>query len=725
MPASQDKPVEPKRKQPVARSAAAKPPGELPLLNRELGVLAFNERVLAQAADASMPLLERLRFLCIVSSNLDEFFEVRVAGLREQMRSDPSHRDVDGMAASEVMSEVRLRANALVARQYALLNDTIMPALAKAGVSIYPRPDWNGELEAWARRYFEEQILPVLTPIGLDPAHPFPRVLNKSLNIVVELSGTDAFGRMAELAIVQAPRVLPRVIALPADKFGRDKFILLSSVLMRFVGELFPGIEVRGAHAFRATRNSDLFVDEEEMTNLRQALQGELTQRHFGDAVRLEVAQECPDAVVRFLLKQFEIEEGDLFRVDGPVNLARLMQVADMCERADLKFLPFQPSHSALLGEAGDVFEMIRQGDILLHHPFESFEPVIDYLRAAAHDPHVVAIKQTIYRTGSESELMELLITAAKSGKEVTAVVELMARFDEETNINWAGRLEAVGAHVVYGVVGHKTHAKMCLVVRREGGRLRRYVHLGTGNYHPRTARFYTDFGLITANEALCDDANEVFRQLTGLSKVLKLNHIWQSPFTLHDNVLAAIAREIKSAKEGRKARIIAKMNALQEPRVINALYAASAAGVKVDLIVRGACALVPGRAGLSENIRVVSAIGRFLEHSRIFWFENGGDHDVRLSSADWMDRNFFRRVEICFPILDAKFKKRIYTEGLAPYLRRDAGVWELDASGVYNRQSRGDASAQEGLLSTLVKTVEPPRLRLKGIRSALKLRRK
>ncbi len=697
----------------------------MPLLNRELGVLAFNERVLAQAADASMPLLERLRFLCIVSSNLDEFFEVRVAGLREQMRSDPSHRDVDGMAASEVMSEVRLRANALVARQYALLNDTIMPALAKAGVSIYPRPDWNGELEAWARRYFEEQILPVLTPIGLDPAHPFPRVLNKSLNIVVELSGTDAFGRMAELAIVQAPRVLPRVIALPADKFGRDKFILLSSVLMRFVGELFPGIEVRGAHAFRATRNSDLFVDEEEMTNLRQALQGELTQRHFGDAVRLEVAQECPDAVVRFLLKQFEIEEGDLFRVDGPVNLARLMQVADMCERADLKFLPFQPSHSALLGESGDVFEMIRQGDILLHHPFESFEPVIDYLRAAAHDPHVVAIKQTIYRTGSESELMELLITAAKSGKEVTAVVELMARFDEETNINWAGRLEAVGAHVVYGVVGHKTHAKMCLVVRREGGRLRRYVHLGTGNYHPRTARFYTDFGLITANEALCDDANEVFRQLTGLSKVLKLNHIWQSPFTLHDNVLAAIAREIKSAKEGRKARIIAKMNALQEPRVINALYAASAAGVKVDLIVRGACALVPGRAGLSENIRVVSAIGRFLEHSRIFWFENGGDHDVRLSSADWMDRNFFRRVEICFPILDAKFKKRIYTEGLAPYLRRDAGVWELDASGVYNRQSRGDASAQEGLLSTLVKTVEPPRLRLKGIRSALKLRRK
>ena len=698
-----------------------KDPVGLPLFNRELGVLAFNERVLAQAADGTVPLLERLRFLCIVSSNLDEFFEVRVAGLREQMRSDPAYREVDGLAASEVIAEVQKRAGALVSRQYALLNETILPALAKSGVSIYFRPQWDAELDVWAKRYFEEQILPVLTPIGLDPAHPFPRVLNKSLNIVVELSGTDAFGREAELAIVQAPRVLPRVIALPQGQFGPDKFILLSSVLMRYVGELFPGIEVRGSHAFRATRNSDLFVDEEEMTNLRQALQGELTQRHFGDAVRLEVGQDCPDYVVQFLLKQFEIEAGDLFRVDGPVNLARLMQVADICERPDLKFAPFVPDNSGLLADAGDVFETIRAGDILLHHPFESFEPVLGYLRAAARDPDVVAIKQTIYRTGSESELMELLITAAKSGKEVTTVVELMARFDEETNINWAGRLEAAGAHVVYGVVGHKTHAKMCLVVRREGGRLRRYVHLGTGNYHPRTARMYTDFGLITANPELCDDANEVFRQLTGLSKVRKLNHIWQSPFTLHGSVLDAVAREIKFAKEGKKARIIAKMNALHEPQVINALYAASAVGVKVDLIVRGACALVPGQAGVSDNIRVVSAIGRFLEHSRIYWFENGGDPDVRLSSADWMDRNFFRRVEISFPVLDAKFKKRIFAEGLVPYLRRDAGAWQLDSKGNYHCQRRGEATAQERLLSSFVKIVEPPRLRLKRVREVLK----
>ena len=697
----------------------------LPLFNRELGVLAFNERVLAQAEDTRFPLLERLRFLCIVSSNVDEFYEVRFAGLKEQQRNDPAFREVDGLTVAAVIAEVELRAKALVTRQYALLNQTILPALEKTGVSILFQPQWTVELDAWAKRHFEEQILPVLTPIGLDPAHPFPRVLNKSLNIVVELSGTDAFGREAGLAIVQAPRVLPRVIALPANKFGPNQFILLSSVLMRYVGELFPGIEMRGCHAFRATRNSDLFVDEEEMTNLRLALQGELTQRHFGDAMRLEVGQDCPDYVVDYLLQQFELHESDLFRVDGPVNLARLMQVADMCERADLKFAPFQPADAGQLADPDRVFDAIRGGDILIHHPFESFEPVLDFLRAAAHDPDVVAINQTIYRTGSDSELMELLIAAANSGKEVTAVVELMARFDEETNINWAGRLEAVGAHVVYGVVGHKTHAKMCLVVRREAGKLRRYVHLATGNYHPRTARLYTDFGLITADADLCADANEVFRQLTGVSKAKKLTHFWQSPFTLHDSVMDSIAREIKHVKAGHKGRIIAKMNALLEPKVINALYAASSAGVKVDLIVRGACALVPGLPGVSENIRVVSAIGRFLEHSRIYWFENAGTPDVRLSSADWMDRNFFRRIEISFPALDVKYQKRIYTEGLAPYLRRDAGVWVLNASGSYVKQVQNDGGVQMRLLETLVATVAPPSLKLKGMRSALRRSKK
>jgi polyphosphate kinase len=696
--------------------------GSLPLINRELGILAFNERVLAQAADTGIALLERLRFVCIVSSNLDEFFEIRHAGLVEQVLSDPTHREADGMPVGEVMAAVQARVRVLVQRQYELLNKSILPALESAGVNFMYRPAWTPQLEAWGRAYFEEQVFPVLTPIGLDPAHPFPRVLNKSLNIAVELEGRDAFGRDAKLAIVQAPRALPRLITLPAERFGANASILLSTLLIRYVGELFPGLEVRACHPFRVTRNSDLFVDEEEMTNLKQALQGELPQRHFGDAVRLEVNNDCPQEVVDFLLLQFGLKSDSLFRADGPVNLARLMQLADAVDRPDLKFPPFQSTHSGLFSDQHQVFPAIAAGDILLHHPFESFEPVIDFLRAAAADPAVVAIKQTIYRTGAESELMELLLKAAKSGKEVTVVVELMARFDEETNLNWAARLEEVGAHVVYGVVGHKTHAKMRLVVRREKGKLRRYAHLGTGNYHPRTARLYTDFGLLTANESLTGDMNEVFRQLTGLSKVRKLNHIWQSPFTLHDNVLQAIARETAHAKAGGRARIVAKMNALLEPRVIAALYTASKAGVKIDLIVRGACALIPGLAGVSENIRVVSAVGRFLEHSRIFMFDNGGATELYLSSADWMDRNFFRRVEVCFPVLEPKLAKRVYSEGLAPYLRRDAGVWELGADGVYTRRAT-QTPVQRRLLDQLVRPQTPAELKLKGMRKALRRR--
>ncbi len=704
---------------PKSRKTAA-----LPLLNRELGILAFNERVLAQAADERMPLLERLRFVCIVGSNLDEFFEIRFAGLVEQALSDPGHREADGLPVSQVIGAVQQRVRDMVARQYQLLNRTILPALQAAGVNFMFRPDWSPQLETWGRRYFDDQVLPILTPIGLDPAHPFPRVLNKSLNIAVELEGRDAFGRDAKLAIVQAPRVLPRLIGLPVDRFGANAFILLSTLLIRFIGELFPGLTVRACHPFRVTRNSDLFVDEEEVTNLKQALQGELPQRHFGDAVRLEVDSDCPADVVGFLLQQFELEEADLFRADGPVNLARLMQLADMVERPDLKFAPFQPTHTVLLAEADEVFTSIAAGDILLHHPFESFDPVLDFLRAAAADPAVVAIKQTIYRTGAESELMDLLMKAARSGKEVTVVVELMARFEEETNINWAAQLEAVGAHVVYGVVGHKTHAKMILVVRREKGKLKRYAHLGTGNYHPRTARLYTDFCVFTADEALTGDVNEVFRQLTGLSKVRKLTHIWQAPFTLHENVIVAINAETARARAGKRARIIAKMNSLLEPQVIAALYAASKAGVKIELIVRGACALVPGLPGVSDNIRVVSAIGRFLEHSRIYWFENGGDHRVYLSSADWMDRNFFRRVVVSFPVLDPKLRKRVFSEGLAPYLRRDAGVWELGADGNYARRV-SEAGAQQKLLAELTRSAAPASLRLKVMRRALKRRKK
>ncbi|MBU1776571.1 MAG: polyphosphate kinase 1, partial [Gammaproteobacteria bacterium] len=503
------------------------------------------------------------------------------------------------------------------------------------------------------------------------------------------------------------PRVLPRAILLPPEISGCPHgFVFLSSILHAHVGELFAGMEVLGCYQFRVTRNSDLFVDEEEMKNLRVSLQGELPQRHFGDAVRLEVADNCTPAMSDFLLQQFELKAEDLFSVKGPVNLVRLMRIPDQVERDDLKFPPFSPGMPTLLQKKGaDMFKAIRKSDVLLHHPYQSFKPVIDFIQQAAADPDVVAIKQTVYRTGSDSELMEALINAARGGKEVTVVVELLARFDEEANINWAGRLEAVGAHVVYGVVGHKTHAKMLMVVRREDGKLRRYVHLGTGNYHPRTARLYTDFGMFTCNEEVCADANEVFTQLTGLGKASKLKHLWQSPFTMHSNMLLAIRNETRLAQEGKRAQIIAKMNSLLEPEIITALYEASQAGVKIDLIVRGVCALRPGVKGLSENISVRSIIGRFLEHTRIFYFRNDMAHNLYLASADWMDRNFFRRIEVCFPLLDEKLKKRVLDEGLKTYLKDNVQAWEMDCNGFWHRMTPGRGSpvcAQTELLHEL-----------------------
>jgi polyphosphate kinase len=533
-------------------------------------------------------------------------------------------------------------------------------------------------------------------------------VFNKSLNLAVELEGRDAFGRSSRAAIVQAPRALPRVIRLPKELAGAGYgFVFLSSILHAHVGELFAGMNVVGCYQFRVTRNSDLFVDEEEIKNLHTALQGELLHRHFGDAVRLEVADNCSAAMAEFLLQQFGLQESELYRVDGPVNLHRLRAVHEQVERADLKYPPFLPGLPPALDEA-DLFEVLKKQDVLLHHPFQSFLPVIDFIRATANDPNVIAIKQTVYRTGIDSELMQILVEAARKGKEVTVVVELMARFDEEANLSWAARLEEVGAHVVYGVVGHKTHAKMSLIVRREevDGRkqLRRYVHLGTGNYHPSTARQYTDFGLLTANEELCGDVNEVFKQLTGLGRAGRMKHVWQSPFTLHKRLVAAIRNEAKRATEGEEARIIAKMNALLEPQIIEELYAASAAGVKIELIVRGVCALRPGMEGLSENIRVRSVVGRFLEHSRVFYFRNGGAEDVHLASADWMDRNFFRRIELCFPVLDPALKRRVIREGLQSYLDDNCQAWVMAGDGSYERLKprRRRRSAQEELLFTL-----------------------
>ena len=674
-------------------------------LNRELSLLAFNRRVLAQAADNRVPLLERLRFLCIVSSNLDEFFEIRVAGLKEQLKLGSHAAGTDGITPQEVYRRVTVQAHELIGEQYALLNDVILPALEKQGIAFFRRSLWNAEQRAWIRDYFINEVMPVLTPIGLDPSHPFPRVLNKSLNFAVELEGTDAFGRNSGAAIVQAPRALPRVIRLPRELSGVDYgFVFLSSILHAYVGELFTGMNVLGCYQFRVTRNSDLFVDDEEVKNLRIALQGELPQRHFGDAVRLEVADNCSTAMTEFLLQQFGLDRSDLYRVPGIVNLVRLMSVPDQVDRPDLTYAPFQPGLPKVLAKRYDIFASIRKHDILMHHPFQSFSPVIQLLQQAAEDPQVVAIKMTVYRTGTDSVLMEHLLRAAEKGKEVTVVVELMARFDEEANLSIAARLEEVGAHVVYGVVGYKTHAKMLMVLRREDHGYRRYIHLGTGNYHPRTTRFYTDFGLLTANPEIGDDVNEVFKQLTGLGKASALKHLWQAPFSLHPRMLAAIHAETEAARAGKPARIIAKMNSLLEPEIISALYEASGAGVTIDLIVRGVCSLRPGVKGLSENIRVRSVIGRFLEHHRIFYFHADGRQDIYLSSADWMERNFFRRIEISFPVLEPKLKQRVLKEGLKPYLADNSQAWEMDGNGDYRIKAtrRARISAQERLLADM-----------------------
>jgi len=682
-------------------------------LNRELGQLAFNRRVLAQAEDRGAPLLERLRYLCIVSSNLDEFFEIRVAGLQAEIETGSPAASPDRIPPTQVFQQVALEAHDLVRCQYRLLNEEVLPGLEREGIRFLNRSDLNNAQSEWIRNFFLREVMPVLTPIGLDPSHPFPRVLNKSLNFAVELEGKDAFGRTSGIAIVQAPRVLPRVIRLPREIATAEyDFIFLSSILHAHVGELFAGMKVVDCYQFRVTRNSELFVDEEEVKDLRAALRGELPHRQFGDEVRLEVARNCPQQILDYLLAHFGLHEDDLYRVDGPVNLVRLMSVPDWVDRPDLKFPPFAPGLPEELAQTENMFDAIRSGDILLHHPYQLFQPVVRFLEQAARDPNVVAIKQTVYRTGAESELMEIMIGAARSGKEVTVVLELLARFDEEANINWAHRLEEVGAHVVHGVVGHKTHAKMAMVVRREEDRLRRYIHLSTGNYHPRTARLYTDIGLFTCNEDVCADVNDIFMQLTGLGRVLRLRHLLQAPFTLHKQMMRAIHNETQIARGGGRGQIIAKMNALLEPEVIAALYEASKAGVAIDLIVRGVCALKPGVPGVSENIRVRSIVGRFLEHTRVFYFHAGGAEDVFLSSADWMDRNFFRRVEVCFPVLDSRLKKRVISEGLKPYLEDNCQAWEMDREGRYvlTKPHRGKpVAAQEVLLERLARVQPGP----------------
>jgi polyphosphate kinase len=693
-------------------------------LNRELAFLAFDQRVLELARDPAVPLLERVRFLSISCANLDEFFEIRVAGLRQRIEASPGDAGL-----LEQLAEITARTRELMAAQYAVYNDELLPALAAAGLRILRPGKVSKKDHKWLAEYFENEVEPVLSPLALDPARPFPRIQNKSLNFVVRLRGTDGFGRDTRLAVVQVPRSLPRVIRAPkpaAD--GTQDFVLLSKVVQLFVDRLFPGVTVEGCWQFRVTRDSDLFVDEEEVEDLRRAVEGELAQRRYGDAVRLEAAHDCPEDLTDLLLAQFELQREDLHRAHGPVNLNRLMGLVDLVDRPELKYPPFTPGlPGRLQGEETDPFAAIREKDILVHHPFQSFSTVVDFVRAAARDPGVLAIKQTLYRAGSDSAIVQGLVEAARNGKDVTVVIELMARFDEAANIALATALQEAGAHVMYGVVGFKTHAKLLMVVRREGGRLRRYCHIGTGNYHARTARTYTDYGLFTDDEAVGQDVHALFLQLTGLTQVPEMQRLLHSPFTLHAALLEKVEREAAHARAGQPARIVAKMNALVEPRIIRALYAAAQAGVQVDLVVRGVCVLRPGVPGISENIRVRSVLGRFLEHSRVWWFANGatagppddptadvdrsGDTgELYIASADWMDRNFFRRVEVAVPVLRPNHRGRILRD-LAAYLADNTNAWLMQPDGTYRRATPGAAepfNAQSALLARYAGDVVP-----------------
>jgi polyphosphate kinase len=669
------------------------------LLGREHAILEFNRRVLAQACRADVPLLERLRYICIVSSNMDEFFEVRFADYIEAARQPGAsvvQRDLAAVAAE---------AHALIDTQYATFNDDVMPLLHSEGIVILNHADRDAAQRRWVETFFYRQVRPLLVPVGLDPSHPFPQVANKSLNFIVRLAGRDAFGRENTIAIVKVPRVLPRVIKLPEEvaPAGKQAFVLLTSVIRAHLGELFPGREVEAFSQFRVTRDSSLEVDEDDVTNLRQALRTGLTTRHFGQAIRLEVVHSCPEELYEFLLHQFSLPLAALYRVNGPVNLVRLNELIDQADAPSLRFAPFEGAWpQGRLPREQSIFERLRHTDVLLHHPFESFEPVVQFLREAVDDPDVLAIKQTIYRTGSESPLMDLLIAAAHRGKEVMVVVELKARFDEEANINWAERLEAVGAQVVYGIVGLKTHAKLLLVTRREQGRLRRYAHLSTGNYNPKTARLYTDLGYLTADPELTSDADAVFQQLASLGRMKPLKCLLQAPFTLHRRTLQHIVQVAEAARHGAPARIVAKINALTDVPLIHALISAAQAGADIDLIVRGACMLPPGIAEVTDRIRVRSVVGRFLEHSRVLYFRWGArdeDESLYLSSADWMSRNMFRRIEVAWPIRDVALRQRIVDECLVPYLHDQCDAWVLRPDGSYQRVRTDGASAQQALM--------------------------
>ncbi|MCY0872880.1 MAG: polyphosphate kinase 1 [Acidithiobacillus caldus] len=670
--------------------------------NRDLSILEFNRRVLALADDPQVPLLERLRFLTIVSSNLDEFFEVRVAGLMQRSKYNAGPLGPDMLGPEDEIRAVAKVAHELIQAQYTCLNERILPALAAAGIRLRRRDTWRATQRRWIAQYFQQEVLPLLTPLSLDPAHPFPKVQNKGLNFAIVLEGQDAYGRHSPIAIVQAPRILPRIIQLPTDIAGPADFVFLSSVIHENIETLFPGLHVKGFYQFRVTRNSELFVDEEEVDNLLDALADELTTRPFGEAVRLEVASNCPAEVYQYLLRHFDLQEESLYTLPGPVNLSRMAAIIDMAARPDLLYPPFTPGLPDRCLRSEEIFSQLRRGPILLHHPYQSFMPVVDFIRQAASDPAVLGIKQTLYRTTPDSPIVQALMDAAVAGKQVTAVIELKARFDEANNIRLAEQLEEVGAQVVYGVVHHKVHAKMALVLRRETDGIRLYGHLGTGNYHARNARIYTDLSLLTADTQITADMNALFMHITGMGRAPTLTKLLQSPFTLFAALREKIAAETALGTAG---RIIARVNALVEPDLIRDLYLASQAGVQIDLIVRGPCTLRPGIPGVSENIRVRSIVGRFLEHSRVYYFGRNGDPELWMASADWMSRNLFRRLETAIPIEDPDLRQRLIRETLEFYLEDDCNAWAMGSDGSYSHlrdpsQEQPCRSAQDRLLA-------------------------
>lgn len=671
-------------------------------LNRELSLLEFQRRVLAQAGMPSTPLLERLRFLTITSSNLDEFFEIRVAGLKQQIEFGLFQAGIDGRGPIEALEDIARMAHDLVDEQYRVFNEEVLPALELAGIRVLRRSDWSEAQQRWIEQYFETEVLPVLTPVALDPAHPFPVVQNKGLNFIVDVEGSDAFGRDVGRAVVPVPRSLPRVIAFPSDLLsGYDGFTLLSSIIHANIHRVFPGLKIKGCYQFRVTRNSDLEVDEEEVDNLLKAMRSEIRRRRFSHPVRLEVADNCPVEISNFLLQRFRLGPADLYQVHGPVNLNRMVAVFGLAKRPELKFPKWTPGVPSELQDESDLFKAVRRSEVLLHHPYQSFRPVIEFLSQAARDAQVLAIKMTLYRTGADSEIVDALVRAARTGKEVTVVVEIRARFDEEENIRLAGRLQDAGANVVYGIVGHKTHAKAILIVRREAEKLCRYVHLGTGNYHPGTAQAYTDLGLLSSDAELAEDVHHMFMQLTGLGRLPKMHKLVLAPSELMPTLLRLIAAESAAAERGDPARIEAKINSLADPGLIQALYQASQAGVQIDLIVRGICRLRPGVPGVSDNIRVRSIVGRFLEHPRVYSFLADGKRLLFGSSADWMERNLHNRVESCFPITLKAHRKRVWKEVLEFGLADNSTAWELQSDGSYLQlvpaegEMRRDAQAE------------------------------